>query len=150
MVHGKAYCVVVSGAGYELLFIPVTDYIFEPTCANARWTLMHRFLSVCPDHRGVVGFLVCPNYHLLATIWFCWLPRACWLSVCPRSHGSGSKVKWVKPSLQVMSLAGGLMSTSSCIFSPHEWCLAGHEFMNSSLLHYSNTRTIASTVNTMA
>ncbi len=34
---------------------------------------------VCPDHRGVIGFLVCPNYHLLATIWFCWLPRVCWL-----------------------------------------------------------------------
>ncbi len=21
--------------------------LFEPTCANARWALMHRFLSVC-------------------------------------------------------------------------------------------------------
>ena len=39
----------------------------------------HSLLSVCPDHRGVVGFMVCPNYHLLTTIWFCWLPPACWL-----------------------------------------------------------------------
>ncbi len=33
-----------------------------------------------------------------------------------RSHGSRSKVKWVKPSLEVIQLAGGLMSTSSWIF----------------------------------
>ncbi len=33
-----------------------------------------------------------------------------------RSCGSKSKVKWVKPGLKVMILAGGLTSTSSCIF----------------------------------
>ncbi len=33
-----------------------------------------------------------------------------------RSHGSGSKVTWVKPSIKIAILAGGLMSTSSCIF----------------------------------
>ena len=32
-----------------------------------------------------------------------------------RSPGSRSKVKLVKPSLKMMILAGGLMSTSSCI-----------------------------------
>ena len=32
------------------------------------------------------------------------------------SRGSRSKVEWVKPSLRAMILAGGLMSTSSCIF----------------------------------
>ncbi len=36
-------------------------------------------LSVCPDHRGVVGFLVRFSNHLLATFWFCWLPWVCWL-----------------------------------------------------------------------
>ncbi len=35
-----------------------------------------------------------------------------------RSRGSRSKVKWVKPGLKVMILAGGLTSTSSCIFQP--------------------------------
>ena len=34
-----------------------------------------------------------------------------------RSCGSRSKVTWVKPSLKVMILAGGLISTSSCIFN---------------------------------
>ncbi len=34
-----------------------------------------------------------------------------------QGHVSRSKVKWVKPGLKVISLAGGLMSTSSCIFS---------------------------------
>ncbi len=38
------------------------------------------------------------------------------LSVCQRSRGSRSKVKWVKPSLKVIPVAGGLMSTSSCFF----------------------------------
>ncbi len=33
-----------------------------------------------------------------------------------RSHGSRSKVTWVKPSLKDMVLAGGLTSTSSCFF----------------------------------
>ena len=33
-----------------------------------------------------------------------------------RSHGSRSKVRWVKPGLKVMILAGGLTPTSSCIF----------------------------------
>ena len=32
--------------------------LFKPTCADAWWALKHRFLSVCLDHRGVVGFLV--------------------------------------------------------------------------------------------
>ncbi len=34
-----------------------------------------------------------------------------------RSRGSRSKVKWVKPGLKVMILAGGLTPTSSCIFN---------------------------------
>ncbi len=34
-----------------------------------------------------------------------------------RSHGSRSKVTWVNPSLKVIILAGGLTSTSSCIFN---------------------------------
>ena len=33
-----------------------------------------------------------------------------------RSRRSGSKVTWVTPSLKVTVLAGGLTSTSSCIF----------------------------------
>ncbi len=33
-----------------------------------------------------------------------------------RSRGSRSKVKWVKYDLKVLILAGGLTSTSSCIF----------------------------------
>ena len=33
-----------------------------------------------------------------------------------RSRGSRSKVKWVKLGLKVMIMAGGLTSTSSCIF----------------------------------
>ena len=33
-----------------------------------------------------------------------------------RSYESGSKVTWVNPSLKVIILAGGLTSTSSCIF----------------------------------
>ena len=35
---------------------------------------------------------------------------------CQRSHGSMSKDTWVKVSLKVIIFAGGLMSTSSCIF----------------------------------
>ena len=45
-----------------------------------------------------------------------------------RSHGWRSKVTWVKPSLKVIILAGGLTSTSSCIF-----CIA-FNFSNSSQL----------------
>ncbi len=33
-----------------------------------------------------------------------------------RSHGSRSKVRWVKTGLKVMILAGGLTPTSCCIF----------------------------------
>ena len=55
-------------------FIP-SDEIFEPTCAACDTAS----LSVCPDHRGVVGFLVRSSNHLLATFWFCWLLQACWL-----------------------------------------------------------------------
>ncbi len=32
-----------------------------------------------------------------------------------RSHGSMSKVAWIKPRLKVLILAGGLTSTSSCL-----------------------------------
>ena len=50
-----------------------------------------------------------------------------------RSHGSGSKVTWVKPSLKVMILAGGLTSTSSCIFwlgVSSSWPLISIPFLN--------------------
>ena len=39
-----------------------------------------------------------------------------------RSRASRSKVKWVKPCLKVMILAGGLTSTSSCIFNGQQGC----------------------------
>ncbi len=38
-----------------------------------------------------------------------------------RSHGPRSKVTWVKTSLKFMIMAGGLTSTSSCIFSSCYW-----------------------------
>ena len=46
-----------------------------------------------------------------------------------RSHGSGSKVTWVKPSLKVMIFADGLTSMSSCIFS------YSNKFQRKSLVH---------------
>ncbi len=50
------------------------------------------------------------------------------------SHGLGSKVTWVKPSPKVMVLAGGLTSTSCCIFITLD-CLG---FCNTSPLKLTN------------
>ena len=45
-----------------------------------------------------------------------------------RSGGSRSKVKLVIPGLRVMILAGGLMPTSSCIFSKLNFTKGGETF----------------------
>ena len=78
------------------------DYIFEHTCAYARWAHMHRCLSVTGPK----------------------VTRPKIIGQGKRSRGSRSGVKWVKPSLKVTLLAGGLMSTSSCIFCHFKeiWC----------------------------
>ena len=69
MVHGKAYCVLVSGAGHELLFIPVTDYTFlSPP------VLMHG---------GLLCIVSCRLSVCLSEEGF-------------RALGSGSKITWVK------------------------------------------------------
>ncbi len=64
-----------------LTFKQEVVHIFECTCLSTSWANVHQFLSVChlsvclsvKYHKGVIDFLVCPNYHLLATISFCWL-----------------------------------------------------------------------------
>ncbi len=125
--------------------------IFEPTCAHARWALMHRFLSVkeihlieihqtlihilgntaprvmkcgrCINvdelefdlegqgHRSKVKVTRSKNYTMFGV--------QSHMGQCQRSRGSRSKVTWVQVCLKVIILAGGLMSTSSCIFYPY-------------------------------
>ncbi len=50
--------------------------------------------SVCPDHRGVVGFSVRSSNHFLATFKVCWLPQA---NNTPGAHPSVCLSVWVYP-----------------------------------------------------
>ncbi len=60
--HNNAYHIYKSEDG---LCVDVTlhFFFFEPTCANARWALMSRFLSVCPS----VCLSVCLSVRLSVT-----------------------------------------------------------------------------------
>ncbi len=68
--------------------------IFELTCANARWALMHRFLSVCGKNAWIL-------IHISETVW----PRVTKFGkgmevddpkIYPEGQGQGLKVKVTK------------------------------------------------------
>ncbi len=102
-------------------------YFLSPPVHTAWWAHMHRFLSVCPSVRLRLDKNSWTIIHHTDRIhWEVTIKavrfvtarskvkghmgqgqRSCWLR---------SKVTWAKPSLKVMILAGGLTSTSSCIF----------------------------------
>ena len=91
----------------------MTPLIFEPTCAHAQWALMRRLasvsLSVC-----LIKPLEKKSLEKKST-----RKKSClrnYMGQVQRSHGSRSNVTLVRPSLKVMILAGGLTSTSSCLF----------------------------------
>ncbi len=94
---------------------------FEPTCANARWALMHHFLFVClceiVCHRSKAK--VSRSKRIISRLgpfdMQVMLEVKSHMGQGPRSHGSRSKVTLVKVSLKVILLSGGLTSTSSCI-----------------------------------
>ncbi len=80
--------------------------LLSPPVHIAWWAHMHHFESVC--HWIIIPYLrkyysyefMLANWHGTRYLKVTWV-----------------KIKWVKPSLKVMILAGGLTPTSSCIFS---------------------------------
>ncbi len=86
------------------------EKVFEPTCAYARWAHMHHFASVCDWTKSHLS-----KSHISGTV------RLTVTKFGQSNNYMGqrslrSKVTRVMVNLGLILLAGGLISTSSCIF----------------------------------
>ena len=75
--------------------------MIEPTCAYARWALMHRFLYVCLDVTWPKFRMVCSWQLFILSLLF---------------NRFSIPMYYVQCLLKSIQQAGGLTSTSSCIF----------------------------------
>ena len=96
------------------------NYLFEPTCAHARWAHMQRFLPLTGpkllDNNSSNSYLSKAIPSVRCVVQFFCLKCSCSLKTV--LHKS---VKHLKPSLKVTILPGGLMSTSSCFINIYDY-----------------------------